>query len=97
MVAFRPPPGITSIGGAILRGDLLLTDTDLDTYTSLVANYSISWVGWGKNMSGLVEYFFNDMGLREEDYEVIVVNKHFYFFTNIWWFCNKQNLLTTFR
>ena len=61
--------GITSLGGAILRGDVVVTDTALDTYASLVANYSISWTGWGKNMSGLIEYFFNDMGLRESDYD----------------------------
>jgi hypothetical protein len=60
--------GLTNLGGAIIRGDLLLTDTDIDTYTSAVVNLSYSWVGFGKNMSGVVEYFFNDMGLRESEY-----------------------------
>ena len=60
--------GLASLGGAIVRGDLLLTDTDLDTYTSAVINFSYSWVGFDKNMSGVVEYFFNGMGLREDDY-----------------------------
>ncbi|MEM1112972.1 MAG: hypothetical protein AAGI11_13760 [Pseudomonadota bacterium] len=60
--------GIASVGGAILRGDVMLTDTDLDSYLSAVVNYTISWVAWGKNMSGLAEYFFNDMGLHEDDY-----------------------------
>lgn len=60
--------GLTSLGGAILRGDALLTDTDLDTYASAVINLSYSWVSFGKNMSGMVEYYFNGMGLREDDY-----------------------------
>lgn len=61
--------GLSSIGGAILRGDVVITDTDQDTYASLVANFSYSWVAFGKNWSGVVEYFFNDMGLREDDYK----------------------------
>ncbi len=61
--------GITSLGGAILRGDLVITDTENDTYISAVANYSYSWTAWNRNMSGIVEYFYNDMGLREEDYD----------------------------
>ena len=60
--------GLTNLGGAIIRGDILLTDTDLDTYASAVLNLSYSWTGFGKNMSGVVEYFFNGMGLREDDY-----------------------------
>ena len=60
--------GLTSLGGAILRGDAVVTDTDLDTYASAVINLSYSWVGFEKNMSGVVEYFFNGMGLRESDY-----------------------------
>ena len=60
--------GLTSLGGAILRGDAVITDTDLDTYTAAVINLSYSWVGFGKNMSGVVEYFFNGMGVRQSDY-----------------------------
>lgn len=60
--------GLTSLGGAILRGDAVMTDTDLDTYTAAVINLSYSWVGFGKNMSGVVEYFFNGMGVRQSDY-----------------------------
>ena len=61
--------GLSNIGGAILRGDVVATDTDEDTYLSLVANLSYSWVAGGKNWSGVLEYFFNDMGLREGDYK----------------------------
>lgn len=61
--------GLSNIGGAILRGDLVVTDTDEDTYISLVANLSYSWVALDKNWSGVIEYFFNEMGLREDDYQ----------------------------
>jgi hypothetical protein len=60
--------GLSNIGGAILRGDVVITDTDHDTYSSLVVNLSYSWIAFDKNWSGIVEYFFNDLGLREEDY-----------------------------
>ncbi len=59
--------GLGDIGGAILRGDLMITDTDSDTYASLVANLSYSWVALDRNWTGLVAYFFNDMGRRERD------------------------------
>jgi hypothetical protein len=61
--------GVSNWGGAILRGDVMVTHTDLDTYTSLVANLSYSWTWGGKNVSGVAEYFFNGLGLREEDYD----------------------------
>jgi len=60
--------GLTGLGGAILRGDIVVTDTDEDTYVSAVANFSYSWVAFDKNVSGILEYFFNDLGLREQDY-----------------------------
>lgn len=63
--------GVTSWGGSIVRGDVVVTDTDLDTYFSVVANLSYSWMLGGKNMSGVVEYFHNGMGLQEEDYNNI--------------------------
>jgi hypothetical protein len=61
--------GISNWGGAILRGDLMITHTDLDTYTSLVTNLSYSWTWGGKNMSGAAEYFYNGLGLQEKDYD----------------------------
>lgn len=60
--------GIVPLGGAVLRGDVTLTDTDLDTYWSAVASLSYSWVGWDKNMSGVVEYFYNGFGQQEDEY-----------------------------
>ena len=39
--------GIAPLGGAVLRGDLTVTDTDDDTVVSAVASASYSWVGFG--------------------------------------------------
>ncbi|HNP36257.1 MAG TPA: hypothetical protein PKK10_10420 [Woeseiaceae bacterium] len=55
-----------SIGGAVVSADLVLTKTDDDTYVELVANTSYSWVLGGKNMSGVLEYFFSAFGLSED-------------------------------
>jgi hypothetical protein len=50
----------------------MLTHTDEDTYTSLVANLSYSWEMGGKNTSGVLEYFYSGLGLREEDYDTLL-------------------------
>ncbi len=60
--------GSTPWGGAVLRADLTLTDTDNDTVWSAVASWSYSWLGWGRNMSGVVEYYYNGFGEDDEDY-----------------------------
>lgn len=57
--------GIVPWGGAIVRGDLVLTDTDNDTVVSAVASWTYSWSGFGKNMTGALEYFHNGFGLDE--------------------------------
>jgi len=60
--------GITNVGGAIWRGDITLTETQTDTVTSVVTNLSYSWVGWGHNISGVLEYFYNGFGQSDGDY-----------------------------
>ena len=66
--------GITNIGGAIWRGDLTLTRTGASTLasskniTSLVTSLSYSWLGWGHNFSGVIEYFYNGFGQSNGDY-----------------------------
>lgn len=55
-------------GGAVLRADVMLTDTDEDTRWSAVANWSYSWVGFGHNMSGMLEYFYSGYGQDNEEY-----------------------------
>jgi hypothetical protein len=60
--------GLLNVGEAVLRGDLVLTDTDRDEVASLVVNWSYSWTWGGYNVSGVAEYFFNGFGLRESEY-----------------------------
>jgi hypothetical protein len=54
--------GVMNAGGAVLRGDITVTDTDLDTYLSAVASLSYSWVLGGKNWTGVLEYYRNGFG-----------------------------------
>ena len=58
-----------SIGGAILRGDVVVTDSDFDTYVQVVTNLTYSWNWFDRNMSGAVEYFFNGLGQRSGSYD----------------------------
>ncbi len=48
-----------SVGGAIWRGDVVVTDSSDDTYVEVVTNLSYSWVWGGKNMSGAFEYYYD--------------------------------------
>ncbi|MCP4074753.1 MAG: hypothetical protein GY744_01035 [Gammaproteobacteria bacterium] len=61
--------GLADLNGAIWRGDITLTHTNNSAnVTSLVTSLSYSWVGWGHNMSGVVEYFYNGFGQTDGDY-----------------------------
>ena len=60
--------GISNVGGAIWRGDITLTDTQTDNVFSLVTSLTYSWIGWGKNISGVLEYFYNGFGIADGDY-----------------------------
>ncbi|MCW8194119.1 hypothetical protein F6455_04890 [Proteobacteria bacterium 005FR1] len=59
---------VKSIGGAVWRGDLMLTDTVDEAVWSAVVNVSYSWVWGGKNVSAVGEYFYNGFGLEGENY-----------------------------
>ena len=48
-----------SVGGAIWRGDVVVTDSSDDTYVEVVTNLSYSWVWGAKNISGAVEYYYD--------------------------------------
>jgi hypothetical protein len=61
--------GVRSIGGAVLRGDLVVTDTADDSYVQFVTNLSYSWTWYDRNMSGVVEYYFNGFGQHDERYD----------------------------
>ncbi|UCB56129.1 MAG: hypothetical protein JSW45_06255 [Thiotrichales bacterium] len=60
--------GITNVGGGVWRGDITLTDTETDNVFSLVTSLSYSWIGWGKNTSGILEYFYNGFGIDDGNY-----------------------------
>ena len=65
--------GIADVNGAIWRGDITLTRTNnslaqTKNITSLVTSLSYSWMGWGHNISGIVEYFYNGFGQSNENY-----------------------------
>ncbi|RLA26308.1 MAG: hypothetical protein DRQ63_08540 [Gammaproteobacteria bacterium] len=62
--------GNRSIGGAVLRGDLVVADSSSGSKVQLVANLSHSWMWGGKNVSGVVEYYFTEYGLEDGNYEL---------------------------
>lgn len=62
--------GSAGLGGAVLRGDVVLTDTDDKLVTQLVANINYSWIAFGKNMTGGLEYYYNGFGVTDGDYDV---------------------------
>jgi hypothetical protein len=60
--------GDIDLGGAVWRGDITWTDTDRDDIWSGVTSLSYSWVWGGRNVSGLLEYFYNGFGLGSDRY-----------------------------
>jgi hypothetical protein len=57
------------VGGALWRADLVFSDTPSGDYLQLVTNLSTSWVWRDRNMTGTVEYFYNEFGLRDGPYD----------------------------
>jgi hypothetical protein len=62
--------GNRSIGGAVWRGDIVMSDTVSGNKFQLVTNLSYSWVWGGKNMSGVVEYYFTEFGQQNGQYDL---------------------------
>jgi hypothetical protein len=61
--------GSVDLGGALWRGDLVLSDTEFDgVVTQFVANSSYSWVWSERNFSGSVEYYYNGFGQNDGCY-----------------------------
>ena len=58
----------SSIGGAVWRGDVVVTFTEDGTVPSLVTSLSQSWVWGGKNVSGIAEYFYSGFGQSDGCY-----------------------------
>jgi hypothetical protein len=61
--------GNRSIGGAVWRGDLVVTDAASGSKVQLVTNLSYSWIWGGKNVSGVVEYYFDEYGQKDGHYD----------------------------
>jgi hypothetical protein len=57
--------GIAGVGGAIWRGDLTWTQTERQSVFSLATSLSYSWSWGGKNISGLVEYYYGGFGQKD--------------------------------
>lgn len=68
--------GITNLGGAVWRGDITLTDTQADNVFSLATSLSYSWIGWGKNISGILEYFYNGFGIADGNYSPVALDNN---------------------
>jgi hypothetical protein len=60
--------GVITLGGAIWRSDLTWTDTELESVYSLATSLSYSWVWGGKNISGLLEYYYGGFGQKDGEY-----------------------------
>lgn len=63
--------GNKSIGGAVWRGDVVFSDTVSGSRFQLVTNLSYSWIWGGRNMSGVVEYFFTEFGQQSGQYDIV--------------------------
>jgi hypothetical protein len=61
--------GVRALGGALWRGDLVISDTSHGTYVQAVTNLSHSWVWGDRNVTGAVEYFYNEFGFRDGPYD----------------------------
>ncbi len=65
--------GLANVGEAVVRGDLVVTDTREDGWVaSAVVDWTWSWVWGGRNVSAVAEYFYNGYGLRESQYADLI-------------------------
>lgn len=53
---------VRSVGGAVWRTDATVADTTEDMVYSLVTNLDYSWIWFGRNTYGYVEYYRNGFG-----------------------------------
>ena len=60
--------GGIDVGGAVVRGDVTWTDTNTQAVISGVASLSYSWTWGGKNLSGVIEYYYNGFGQKDSAY-----------------------------
>ena len=62
--------GNKSIGGAVIRSDVVVTNTGFGTTVQFVTNLSYSWTWGGRNISGAAEYYFNGFGQKDGSYDI---------------------------
>jgi len=84
--------GIFSLGGAIWRGDIVWTDTGRDS-VSAVSSINYSWTWGGRNVSGLVEYYFTQFGQRHQNYAIDTLREN----ANLWQRLERGELFTLGR
>ena len=61
--------GVFSIGGAVLRGDVVVTNTADGARVQVVTNLGYSWIWGGSNVSGVLEVYFNGFGQHGGKYD----------------------------
>ncbi|MDH4047130.1 MAG: hypothetical protein OEW68_04015 [Gammaproteobacteria bacterium] len=61
--------GNRDLGGAVWRGDVLVTLHDSSATAQLVTNLNHSWTWLGKNVSGVVEYYYSGFGIGGGHYD----------------------------
>lgn len=61
--------GVFSIGGAVLRGDVVVTNTADGARVQVVTNLGYSWIWGGRNVSGVLEVYFNGFGQHGGKYD----------------------------
>lgn len=66
--------GSLSVGGSVVRGDWVVSDTDEGRFNNVVANVSYSWNAWNKNITGSLEYFHNDFGIQGDALSLASLN-----------------------
>lgn len=57
-----------ALGGAQWNVDVVVTDSDGETVVQAVSNLAYSWVFADRNMTGVIEYYFNGFGQRAGRY-----------------------------
>ncbi|MBT8082862.1 MAG: hypothetical protein KJP08_04425 [Gammaproteobacteria bacterium] len=57
------------VGGAVWGSDVVVTDTATGTELQFVTNLLYSWVWFERNMSGVLEYYYNGFGQPGKRYD----------------------------
>jgi len=62
--------GIANVDGALWRGDLTWTHTSRKNIFSAATSLGYSWNWGGRNISGLIEYYYSGFGQKDSAYAV---------------------------